>query len=163
MTLLASPCWFPKKNGWIMPLHQNPHQTVTRFRCIGFSMYACGFSMPKCENFDCLLTRQDQNELHLKRWLLLSKSASSVSRSQAHLVKRKRIGWSIGFSSRANWTLYGVIPRFLCKIRLNDVSEMFNCWERRWIDVDGAWQTHFLPQWQYSRVYALFLDFHALI
>ena len=29
----------------------------------------------------------------------------------------------------------------LCKIRLNDVSKMFNYWERRWIDVDGA-HTH---------------------
>ena len=38
-----------------------------------------------------LHTSQDQNELHLKRWFLfffLPKSASSVSRSQAHLAKR---------------------------------------------------------------------------
>ena len=66
------------------------------------------------------------------------KSASSVSRSQAHLAKRKHIVWSIAFNSWTNWTLYGVIPRSLCKIRLNDVSEMFNCWELQWIDVDGA-------------------------
>ena len=47
-----------------------------------------------------------------------------------------------GFNSWTNWTvLYGVIPRPLCKIRLNDVSEMFNCWERRWIHVDGASHT----------------------
>ena len=40
-------------------------------------MYAC----PKCDNFACLHIRQDQNELHLKRWFFfLPKSASSVSR-----------------------------------------------------------------------------------
>ena len=89
----------------------------------------------------------------------LPKSASSVSRSQIHLKKRKRIGWSIGFNSWTNWTLYGVRPRSLCKIRLNDVSDMFHCWERRWVDV----HTYFLPQQQYSRMYVLFLDFHALV
>ena len=56
------------------------------------------------------------------------------------------IGWSVGFNSWTNWTLYGVMPRSLCKIRLNDVFEMFNCWEQRWINVDGA--SHTL----YSRV-----------
>ena len=39
---------------------------------------------PKCDNFTCLHTRQDQNELHLKRCFFLPKSASSVSRSQVH-------------------------------------------------------------------------------
>ena len=48
----------------------NPHQTVTCPGCVGFSMYAWGFSVPKCDNFDCLHTRQYQNGLHLKRWFL---------------------------------------------------------------------------------------------
>ena len=95
-----------------------------------------------CDNFACSHTRQDQNELHLKIWFLfLPKSASSVSRSQVHLAKQKCIGWSIGFNCWTNWTLYGIIPRPLCKIHLNNVFEMFNCWERRWIDVDGASHT----------------------
>ena len=39
-----------------MPLDQNnPHKTVTRFACIGFSMYACGFSVPQLRQF-CLFT-----------------------------------------------------------------------------------------------------------
>ena len=50
----------------------------------------------------------------------------------------------------------------LSKIRLDDVSEMFNCWERRSIDVDGASHT-LSPLQQYSRVYTLFLAFHALV
>ena len=132
-----------------MPLDQNPHQRVTRSGCVGFSMYVCGFSVPQMRQF--CLGHQDRNDLHRKRWYFLSKSASSVSRTQAHLTKRK-----------PNWTLYGVIPRSLCKIRLNDVSEMFKCWERRRIVVDGA--SHILLHQQYcSRVYALFLASHALV
>ena len=71
-----------------MPLDQNPHQTVTCFGCVRFLMYACGFSVPQMRKFECLDTRQDQNELHLKRWFFLPKSAASVSQSQAHLAKR---------------------------------------------------------------------------
>ena len=39
----------------IMPLDRNPHQTVTRFGCGGFSIYACGFSVPQMRQF-CLFT-----------------------------------------------------------------------------------------------------------
>ena len=55
---MASPCSFSKKkkkNYLIMPLDQNPHQTVTRFGCVGFSMYACGFSVSQMRQF-CLFT-----------------------------------------------------------------------------------------------------------
>ena len=51
--MIASNCSFSKKNSPIMPLDQNPHQTVNRFGCVGFSMYACGFSMPQMHQF-CL-------------------------------------------------------------------------------------------------------------
>ena len=47
-----------------MPLDQNPHQTVTRLECVGVSIV--DFLCPKCDNFACLHSRQDQNELHLK-------------------------------------------------------------------------------------------------
>ena len=33
-----------------------------------FQCMRTGFLCPKCDNFACLHTRQDQNELHLKRW-----------------------------------------------------------------------------------------------
>ena len=59
------------------------------------------FCNPKCNNFACLLNRQDQNELHLKRYyFFLPKSASCVSRLQAHLMKRKRIGYTTIFVRR---------------------------------------------------------------
>ena len=50
-----SPCSFSKKNFPIMPLDQNPHQRVTRFGCVGFSIYACGCSVPQMRQF-CLFT-----------------------------------------------------------------------------------------------------------
>ena len=34
-----------------MPLDANPHQTVTRIRCVGFSMYGCGFSVSQMRQF----------------------------------------------------------------------------------------------------------------
>ena len=84
LTVKPSPCSFSKKNFPIMPLDQNPHQTVVRFGCVGQWMRE-SFLYPKCYNFACLHTRQDQNELHLKNdFFLLAKSAFSVSRSQAH-------------------------------------------------------------------------------
>ena len=42
-------------NGRIMSLDQNPHQTVARFGCVGFSIYACGFSVSQMRQF-CLFT-----------------------------------------------------------------------------------------------------------
>ena len=43
---------------------------------LGASAFQCmrvGFLCPKCDNFACLHTRQDQNEFHLKRWLFFAK------------------------------------------------------------------------------------------
>ena len=44
-----------EKNGPIMPLVQNPHQTVTCFVCVGIPMYACAFSVAQMLQF-CLFT-----------------------------------------------------------------------------------------------------------
>ena len=51
MSVTASPCSFSKKNGPIKHLDQNPHQTVARFGCFGFSMYVCGFSVLQMRQF----------------------------------------------------------------------------------------------------------------
>ena len=50
---------------------------------LAFQSMREGFLYPKCYNFFCLHTRQDQDELHLKRYLFLPKSVSSISRSVA--------------------------------------------------------------------------------
>ena len=80
----------------------------------------------------CLLT-------YPPRWKRASsKKTSSCSISLAHLVKRKWGGCSWGFSSCINWILLGVILRSLgCKL----VREMFNSWERWWVDVEGFSRT----------------------
>ena len=135
---MTTACSFSKKNIPIIPQDQNSHQTMTRFGCVGFSMYA--FFAPKAT---ILLVYIPANIKMNFIWKdnFFPKSASSVSRSQADLAKRKLIGWSIDFNSWTNWTLYSVILRSLCTIRLNDVSYMLNCYERRWIDVDEVSHT----------------------
>ena len=62
LTVTASPCLFSKKKCPIMPLNQNVHQTVTRFVCVGFSMYACRFSVPQIGQF-CLFTYPPRSKL----------------------------------------------------------------------------------------------------
>ena len=73
---------------------------------------------------------------HLKRFFL-PKPTSFVSRSQAHLAK---CNTKILMQNSSQWCLR----------------------KRRWIDVDGVY-AHFLSQQQYSRVYALFLAFYAMV
>ena len=144
-----------------MPLDKNSHQTVAHFGCISFSMYAC----PKCYNFVCLHTSQDQNELHLKKWFFfLPKSASFVSRSHSYLAKRKRIALDgqltstpepIEFCMASYQGLYAKFVSVMspkCSIVESDSELMLM-----------ALHTHFLPQQQYSRVNVQFLAFHALV
>ena len=74
-----------------MPLDQNSHQTVT---CLGVSAFQCmcAFLCPKCDNFACLHSRQDQNELQVKRWFfakigIFCKSiAGPLSEAKTHWV-----------------------------------------------------------------------------
>ena len=135
-----------------MPLDQNPHQTVTRFGCVGFSMYACGFLCPKCDSFASLYTRQDQNELHLKIRFFLSKSASKRNTLDDQLAS---IPEPIELCVASYQGLYAKFVSIMspkCSVFENDVDLVLM-----------ALRIHFLPQQQYSRVYALFLAFHALV
>ena len=43
---MATPCLFSKKNSLITPTDQNPLQTVTRFRCVDFSVPQILFTYP---------------------------------------------------------------------------------------------------------------------
>ena len=79
---------FSKKNGPIMPLDPNLHQRVTRFACVGSSMYACGFSVPQLRQFCLFIYPPRSKWASSENMMLLPKSASCVSRSQAHLAKR---------------------------------------------------------------------------
>ena len=44
-----------EENYLIIPLDENQQQTVTRFGCVGFSMYASEFAVPQMQQF-CLFT-----------------------------------------------------------------------------------------------------------
>ena len=71
------------QHGPIMPLDQNPHQTVTRYVCVVFSMYACAFSVPQMRQF-CLFTYPPRSKWVLsEKMIFFRKTASYVSRSQA--------------------------------------------------------------------------------
>ena len=60
---------------------------------LGASAFQCmraGFLCPKCDNFACLHTRQDQNELHLKRWFFFTKIVifcKSIYEIFAHILQ----------------------------------------------------------------------------
>ena len=91
LTVTVSSYSFSKKNGPIMPLD----------KCL-----RAGFLCPKCDNFSCLHTCQDQNELHLKRWFFLPISASSASRSQAH--------FPVLFNYATGQKSHQTVTRFVC-------------------------------------------------
>ena len=78
-----------KKNYPIMPLDRNPHKTVTRFGCVGFSLYACKFSVLLMRQF-CLFTYPPRSKWASSEKMIffLPKSAFSVSRSFPALFKR---------------------------------------------------------------------------
>ena len=98
------------KNGPIMPLDQNPHQTVTRFWCSGFSIYACGFSVPQMQQF-CLLTYPPRSKsASSEKMIFLPKSASSVSRSDAVFPK-------VVEAYIQSYSFGGRIKLIICQIR----------------------------------------------
>ena len=100
----------------IKPLDQNPQQTVTRATILLVYIPA---KIKKS-----LIWKDDS--LFAKIGIFCKSLAGPFSEAKTH--------WMVNWLQLLN-ELYGVIPRSLCIIRLNDVSEMFNCRERRWIDV----------------------------
>ena len=106
---------------------------------LGFQCMRWDFLCPQMRQF-CLFTYPPRSKCASSENMIFFCQNRHLL-PKAHLAKRKGIEWSIGFNFWINWTLYGIITRSLCKIRLNDVSEKFSCWERRWVDVDGASHT----------------------
>ena len=136
-----------------MPMDQNLHQKVTFFfGCIGFSMYSYGFSLPQMRQ-SYLQTRQNQNELHLIRW----KSASSVSRLQAHLAKRvhNHIRSTYIHTYIHNWPLqhfsqdFGLASHTTHVVCVNFISE----WRDLQFNVDS--ERHFLRNFFMAGLFTL--------
>ena len=82
----------------------NPHQTVTRFGCVGFLIYMYGFFVPQMRQF-CLFTYPPRSKwASSEKMICLPKSASSLSRSQAHFVAlSKRWKDETNYLSNQTW------------------------------------------------------------
>ena len=125
--LTASPCSFSNKNDPIIPLDQNPHQIVTRFGCVGFSMRGCGFSVPQTRQY-CLFTYPPRSKWASSEKMIffLSKSASSVSRSVA-------IFPSVVHAYTQPYTFGGRIKLIICQIRHElsvTIHEISTSWKK---------------------------------
>ena len=117
-----------------MLLEQNPHQTEPRFRCVGFSMYACDFSVPQLQQF-CLFTYAPRSKWAPSEKMIFFAKIGIFCKSIAGAISDAKSHWMI------NWPQFLNQLNFIwrhTKVFINYVSEMFICWERRWIVVDGA-------------------------
>ena len=95
------------------------------FQCI-----AVGFLCSKCDNFACLHnTRQNQNEVHLKRWFFfLPKSSSSVG-SVSFVRKNKT-----NYLSYQTWAkCYHSWNKHKLKKKLDGGSYRFRDVSRKWV------------------------------
>ena len=119
-------------------MEQNSHQTVTRVGCVGFSMYACGFSVPQMREF-CLFTYPPRSKWASSEEMIsfLPKSASSVSRSRSE----NALDGKLASTSE---------PIEFCMSSYQGFYAKF--------DSMMSPKCFFLPQQQYSRVYALFFS-----
>ena len=109
-----------------MALHQNPHQTLTRFGCVRFSIYAWGFSVPQMWQFFLFTYPPRSKWAFSKKLMFLPKSTSSVSRSVAifpSVVKGYTQPYSFG----------GRIKLIICQIRHElsvTIHEISTSWKK---------------------------------
>ena len=99
---------------------------------LGASAFQCmraGFRCPKCNNFVCLHTRQDQIELHLNRWILFAKIdmfCKSIAGPLPSVIQAYIQPYSCG----------GRIKLIICQIRLEisiTIREISTSWKNvRW-------------------------------
>ena len=91
-----------------MALDQNPHQTVTHFGCVGFSMYACGFSAPQRRQI-CLFTYPPRSK-RAEKMIVLAKIGifcKSIASPLSSVVQAYTQTYSFG----------GRIKLIICQIR----------------------------------------------
>ena len=119
-----------------MPLDQNSHQTVARFGCVDFSMYACEFPVPQMRRF-CLFTYLPRSKWASSVKMIFSKIGifcKSITGPLSEAKTHWMLNW-LQLLKQLDFVLasyQGLYAKFVL---------IFNCWERRWIDVDGSSRT----------------------
>ena len=71
------------------------------FGALAFQCMHAGFLCPKCDNFACLHTRQDQIEVHLKRWFFFSK-INIFCKSIAGPLSEAKTHWTVNWLQLLN-------------------------------------------------------------
>ena len=94
---------------------------------LGASSFQCtraGFLCPKCDNFACLHTRQDQNELYLKRWCFFFAKIGIFCKSIAGLLSK---------AYTQPYSFGGGIKLIICQIRHElsfSIHEICSSWKK---------------------------------
>ena len=99
---------------------------------LGASAFQCmraGFLCPKCDNFACLHTRQNQNELHLKSWFFFQNPHQTVIRFGC-----VRVGVFTGLGPRWLFPLAKTEDIDACKAFCNDWGD------KRKIETGACWR-----------------------
>ena len=110
---------------------------------LGASTFQCmhtGFLCSKCDNFACLHTRQDQNELHLKRWFF-SFVCKSIAGPLPSVVQAYTQSYSFG----------GWIKLIICQIG-HELSVTIH-------EISTSWKKKTLDGGPYTNVYNFLLVF----
>ena len=122
MNVTASHNSFSKKNGPIMPLDCTKQWIV--LGASAFQSMRAGFLCPKYDNFACLHTRQDQNELYLKKYFFFYFYCKSIADPFSEAYTQP---YSFG----------GRIKLIICQIRHElsvTIHKISNIWKKKTLD-----------------------------
>ena len=134
-----------------MPLDQNLHQTVTRFGCVGFSMYACEFPVPQMRQFSLFTYPLRSKWASSEKMIFFFAKVGIFCKSIAGPLSEAKTYWVVNWLQLLNQLSFvwlwrqGLYAKFVsimsrkCSIIENDDKLMLR-----------ALHPYFLPQKQYS-------------
>ena len=131
--------------------------TVTLFGCVGFSMNACGFSITQLRQF-CFFTYLPRSHWSSLEKMIFFFAKIGVSRFAGPFSEAKT-HWMVNWLHLLNkldfiWSH--------TKVSMQNSSQL--CfWNVQLLRTVNWCFSHFMPQQQYSWMWALFLAFHALV
>ena len=138
----AFPASFSKKYGPVTPPAQNPHHTVARCACNGFSWITRGFSAPQIQQF-CVFTHQSSLKCASSLKMIFFEKLPTTFWFSNNQLNSRRYTWSVSLSSCVSWILLACRCRSFVRIRCMVLLEMSNCCEGWRIDVPGLSATLF--------------------